>query len=60
MIDSEERNVLMEKVFDYYPLRMKLFDYKKWHQLTYPFPNYKNAKWEKELETIINNLKSDI
>ena len=26
-----------KKLFDYYPLRMKLFDYHDWHQLTYPF-----------------------
>ena len=24
------------KLFDYYPLRMKLFDYRQWKQLTYP------------------------
>ena len=24
------------KIFDYYPLRMKLFDYHNWYQLTYP------------------------
>lgn len=24
------------KLFDYYPLRMKLFDYRQWQQLTYP------------------------
>lgn len=24
-----------KKMFDYYPLRMKLFDYHEWHQLTF-------------------------
>ena len=40
-----------KKLFDYYPLRMKLFDYHLWRQLTYPFPG--NGTWENELEDII-------
>ena len=42
-----------KKLFDYYPLRMKLFDYRVWRQLTYPFPGNCNTAWENELEDII-------
>lgn len=44
------------KLFDYYPLRMKLFDYRQWQQLTYPSVMDGTDKWETELEGIINNL----
>ena len=36
------------KLFDYYPLRMKLFDYHDWHQLTYPFAGNGDRTWETE------------
>ena len=42
-----------KKLFDYYPLRMKLFDYHIWRQLTYPFPGNGGTAWENELEDII-------
>lgn len=44
------------KLFDYYPLRMKLFDYRQWQQLTYSSVMDGTDKWETELEGIINNL----
>ena len=44
------------KLFDYYSLRMKLFDYRQWQQLTYPSVMDGTDKWETELESIINNL----
>ena len=44
------------KLFDYYPLRMKLFDYHDWHQLTYPFAGNGDRTWETELENIIQKL----
>lgn len=44
------------KLFDYYPLRMKLFDYRRWEQLTYPSVMDGTDKWETELEGIINKL----
>ncbi|OUQ53659.1 hypothetical protein B5E60_05420 [Alistipes sp. An116] len=44
------------KLFDYYPLRMKLFDYHDWHQLTYPFAGNGDRAWETELENIIQKL----
>ena len=44
------------KLFDYYPLRMKLFDYHSWHQLTYPSFGNGDGKWETELEGIISKL----
>ena len=44
------------KMFDYYPLRMKLFDYRQWQQLTYPSVMDGTDKWETELEGIINSL----
>lgn len=43
------------KLFDYYPLRVKLFDYHDWHQLTYPFGS-DVEKWESELDSIIRKL----
>lgn len=43
-----------KKLFDYYPCRMKLFDYHNWHQLSYPM--HGNKDWEKELRTIIEKL----
>lgn len=45
-----------KKLFDYYPLRMKLFDYHNWHQLTYPSFENGAGKWETELEDIISKL----
>ena len=44
------------KLFDYYPLRMKLFDYRQWQQLTYPSLIERTDKWETELDEIINRL----
>ena len=44
------------KLFDCYPLRMKLFDYHDWHQLTYPFAGYGDRTWETELGNIIRKL----
>ena len=44
------------KLFDYYPLRMKLFDYHDWHQLTYPFAENGDRTWETELGNIIRKL----
>lgn len=44
------------KLFDYYPLRMKLFDYRQWQQLTYPSLIEGTDKWETELDEIINRL----
>lgn len=44
------------KLFDYYPLRMKLFDYRQWQQLTYPSVIDGTDKWETELEDIISRL----
>ena len=44
------------KLFDYYPLRMKLFDYHDWHQLTYPFAGNGDRTWETELGNIIRKL----
>ncbi len=45
-----------KKLFDYYPLRMKLFDYQEWRQLTYPSQMDGTDKWETELTGIINAL----
>ena len=45
-----------QKLFDYYPLRMKLFDYQKWQQLTYPSLLEGTDKWETELDGIIQEL----
>ena len=44
------------KLFDYYPLRMKLFDYRQWQQLTYPSLLNGTDKWETELDGIIQRL----
>ena len=44
------------KLFDYYPLRMKLFDYRPWQQLTYPSLLNGTDKWETELDGIIQRL----
>ena len=44
------------KMFDYYPLRMKLFDYRQWQQLTYPSLLNGTDKWETELDGIIQRL----
>ena len=44
------------KLFDYYPLRMKLFDYRQWKQLTYPSLIDGTDKWETELDGIIKEL----
>ena len=51
-----ERRIWYLGLFDYYPLRMKLFDYRQWQQLTYPSVMDGTDKWETELEGIINNL----
>lgn len=45
-----------KKLFDYYPLRMKLFDYHNWYQLTYPSLGNGDGKWETELEGIISRF----
>ncbi len=45
-----------KKLFDYYPLRMKLFDYHNWHQFTYPTFGNDAEKWESELNGIIEQL----
>ena len=45
-----------KKLFDYYPLKMKLFDYHNWHQLTYPSFLEGVDKWEPELDGIIKKL----
>ena len=45
-----------KKLFDYYPLRMKLFDYHNWYQLTYPSLIDGTDKWETELDNIIKEL----
>lgn len=42
-----------KKVFDYYPLRMKLFDYHEWKQLTFPLPGNGKTAWEDELKNFI-------
>jgi len=44
------------KLCDYYPLRMKLFDYRQWKQLTYPSLIEGADKWETELDEIIKRL----
>ena len=44
------------KLFDYYPLRMKLFDYRQWKQLTYPSLIDGTDKWDTELDSIIKEL----
>ena len=46
------------KLFDYYPLRMKLFDYHNWYQLTYPSFGNVDRKWEQELQEIICRLSA--
>lgn len=46
------------KIFDYYPLRMKLFDYHNWYQLTYPSFGNGDGKWEQELQEIIGRLSA--
>ena len=48
------------KLFDYYPLRMKVFDYRQWQQLTYPSMTDGTGKWETELDGIIRELMVDI
>lgn len=48
-----------KKMFDYYPLRMKLFDYHEWYQLTYPFVNGKEDEWEIELTMFISGVLGD-
>ena len=45
-------------MFDYYPLRMKLFDYHNWYQLTYPSFGNVDRKWEQELQEIICRLSA--
>lgn len=43
------------KMFDYYPLRMKLFDY---HEC-YPFVKGKEDEWEVELTMFISGVLGD-
>ena len=40
------------------PLRMKLFDYHNWYQLTYPSFGNGDGKWEEELQEIIGRLSA--
>ena len=54
--ESKSMNEAARKLFDYYPLRMKLFDYRQWQQLTYPSLIEGTDKWETELDEIINRL----
>ena len=53
------RSYINAKMFDYYPLRMKLFDYHEWHQLTYPFVKGKEDEWEIELTMFISGVLGD-
>ena len=46
------------KMFGYYPLRMELFDYHNWYQLTYPSFGNGDGKWEQELQEIIGRLSA--
>lgn len=45
-----------KKLFDYYPLRMKLFDYHNWHQLTYPFSGMVTGNGRPSLKVLSVNL----
>lgn len=36
----------------------KLFDYREWHQLTYPTPFNGMDTWETEMQGIIDTLRS--
>ena len=45
-----------KKLFDYYPLRMKLFDYHNWYQLTYSSFLLCGDKMVTELVRIIKKL----
>lgn len=47
-----------KKIFDYYPVSMKLSDYREWHQLTYPMPFNGMDTWETEMQGIIDSLRS--
>lgn len=47
-----------KKIFDYYPVSMKLFDYREWHQLTNPTPFNGMDTWETEMQGIIDSLRS--
>ena len=47
-----------KKMFDYYPVSMRLFDYEEWHQLTYPTPFNGMDTWETEMQGIIDTLRS--
>ena len=38
--------------------RKKLFDYREWHQLTYPTPFNGMGTWETEMQGIIDSLRS--
>ena len=47
-----------KKIFDYYPVSMKLIDYREWNQLTYPTPFNGMDTWETEMQGIIDSLRS--
>lgn len=47
-----------KKLFDYYPVSMKLFDYREWHQLTYPTPFNGMGTWATEIQGITDSLRS--
>lgn len=47
-----------KKLFDYYPVSMKLFDYKEWHQLIYPTPFNGMGTWATEIQGITDSLRS--
>lgn len=47
-----------KKLFDYYPVSMKLFDYKELHQLTYPTPFNGMDTWATEIQGIPDSLRS--
>ena len=47
-----------KKLFEYYPVSMKLFDYKEWHQLIYPTPFNDMGTWATEIQGITDSLRS--
>lgn len=46
------------KVLDYYPVSMKVFNYREWFQLTYPTAVNGMDVWERELQQIIDTVRS--
>ena len=44
------------KLFDYYPLRMKVFDYRQWQQLTYPSRTDGAGNWERLQDVLFRDL----